>query len=554
MDSVNSLGESSSTPNSEHELYKDYVENYFSNIDSLGVYEPTRFVMRLSFSVKEKLSQLKSNYLNLDEIEPDTLEAYATYIHETIHWWQHIGSTSGLMLSLAFPAQTHVTLKFLKQLINKKYLKKPLLNDLVQQQDLAPDVKKILNLIVNKHFDLEFCKALLIDPANCQGEVKNAFFESPGQSYSFLWASILWLLGSTLDKKMSYLPDPRNWESIFYNLNQQRAIGFYYGSPVFVPKIGVKAMFEGQARFSQIQFLHFTSGKKNGWKEFEKAGYLNGIYVECFNLFLELTESAWPIKINDPIVALFLLVCDIAMNPSEGFPFDISSHENFVQSVDPGWRFFKLCEVIRSKHQDLKTLIENYSASEYYTVCLTLCNEISTKSPLEIAQKIYEWSDKHEELKDLLHEEELFNFQDENTPIRVIFSKFIRYQKDKLSHPEFFCWPGYWLSGGIADEIEGSLFMKHGAIFRDDENRDVVATLFQDKPVENIQATLNKYFRWIIIYEYTRQWVVNRGDFSHDFFWITSQHSLQDLANFAKEAFLEAFGIAPESIEVAKLI
>jgi hypothetical protein len=36
-----------------------------------------------------------------EAINFDGLQAFSTYLHETIHWWQHVGSTIGLLRSLA---------------------------------------------------------------------------------------------------------------------------------------------------------------------------------------------------------------------------------------------------------------------------------------------------------------------------------------------------------------------------------------------------------------------------------------------------------------------
>jgi hypothetical protein len=29
----------------------------------------------------------------------DVAQAFSTYLHETIHWWQHVGTSAGLMLT-----------------------------------------------------------------------------------------------------------------------------------------------------------------------------------------------------------------------------------------------------------------------------------------------------------------------------------------------------------------------------------------------------------------------------------------------------------------------
>jgi hypothetical protein len=39
----------------------------------------------------------------IDGIDSETIQAaLSTYLHETVHWWQHIGSTAGLVSSLAY--------------------------------------------------------------------------------------------------------------------------------------------------------------------------------------------------------------------------------------------------------------------------------------------------------------------------------------------------------------------------------------------------------------------------------------------------------------------
>ncbi|CDK71709.1 hypothetical protein [Klebsiella pneumoniae IS22] len=41
------------------------------------------------------------------------------FFHETIHWWQHVGSVSGIILSLCYPAQIHINHVHLKDLLKK---------------------------------------------------------------------------------------------------------------------------------------------------------------------------------------------------------------------------------------------------------------------------------------------------------------------------------------------------------------------------------------------------------------------------------------------------
>jgi hypothetical protein len=50
----------------------------------------------------------------------------STYLHETVHWWQHIGSTYGFILSLNYPVQSHCTHFDLKRLVEHDGFKKQL--------------------------------------------------------------------------------------------------------------------------------------------------------------------------------------------------------------------------------------------------------------------------------------------------------------------------------------------------------------------------------------------------------------------------------------------
>jgi len=67
---------------------------------------------------------------------------------------------------------------------------------------------------------------------------------------------------------------------------------------------------------------------------------LDGVYGAAFDCFLKHAEFSWPASIHDPIVGLFLLVCDMAINPGEGFPLPLRSPATFITDVDPGIRFF----------------------------------------------------------------------------------------------------------------------------------------------------------------------------------------------------------------------
>src|SRR5690606_2549716 len=97
--------------------------------------------------------------------------------------------------------------------------------------------------------------------------------------------------------------------------------------------------FEGQARFAQLQYLYFVLGAEYTWTVIEADRMLSDRYTKAFKFFLELTGFSWPDTVSDPLVGLFLLVCDIAINPAERFSLTRWSFSTFVTDVNPCMRF-----------------------------------------------------------------------------------------------------------------------------------------------------------------------------------------------------------------------
>lgn len=76
-----------------------------------GVYNHVIFVLRLNPKVHDILYQVEAK--DTGDLTPGEIhQALSTLFHETMHWWQFIGSTSGLIMSLSMPAQTMFNLQF----------------------------------------------------------------------------------------------------------------------------------------------------------------------------------------------------------------------------------------------------------------------------------------------------------------------------------------------------------------------------------------------------------------------------------------------------------
>lgn len=529
-----------------------YFENYNACYNARGLYDSMQFVLRLRPDIHQLLGKAEVGLKKSSELDFDTVQAFSTYLHETIHWWQHIGSISGLILSLSYPAQSHVNSKHLNDYIKFTGPIKPIVKyNQLNASEFKPSSKEFqtINIILNNFFDIEFFKRLTIQPKSANSFVNDHMFESVGHSFHIAYSCFLNVLSSSFDRELSFLPDAREWVKEFSRLSNEKVHGYYHGSPINLTPIGLHDLYEGQARFSQMQYLYLGSGGNLTWEDFEDMGMLNGIYYSAFAAFLELTSSERPESLNSPIISLFLLVLDITINPSDGFPFDIDSFESFIPCTDPGLRFSFICNAINTELPELKSAIVEHSASEYYSVSKKICDAISCHSPLDAASKINEWATNEASLIKLMSEEKTFEFDKENLPIRLIFSRFIRYQQDKLNTPEFFCWPGVYTAGDKSTVEAVNLFKEHQSLFSDKADGDIYPRTFPDKEDRQVKNTFDIFYSWIITYDLTRQWIAGDGPFDYDYLWLTSKHNQEEVADWAKNEFKNVYGVDPDEFK-----
>jgi len=522
-----------------------------ANWKAQGSYHPMRFVLSLRPDIHRALDPAERDQYSTE----DQLQAFSTYLHETIHWWQHIGSTLGLLLTLSHPAQTHFNKERLDRIIRTagpvKSLRK--FDTTTVGSGLDPGAcRDELTVVLNNWHDIEFFRELARDTQSAQRCVQDPYFESVGHSFEMAVGSVLWLLSSTIDPQMSMFPDPRKWEPEFARLRNARVTGHYFGSDVHLPPLGARALFEGQARFSQIQYLFQVSGKSLTWEQCERMGMLHGIYREAFEGFLKLTGTDWPATPADPIVGLFLLVCDLAMNPGAGFPCELVTADSFVNDVDPGMRFLRMGYWLKSEGRSLLTSVIEYSKEEYLGISNTLSAAIGCDSPEQIGKRVSDWS-LQSPMQKLLAEDEDFEFEPGNLPVRVFLTRFVRFQLDKQLAPHFFCWPGMCYprpSGTASEPSSQELFRRNQALFVDRPDGDIYPALLKGKDEAALSKTFNHFYAVVAAYELTRQWISDDGPFDFDFLWLTSQYPQRDIQEWASRIFEESFNVRPGSFRI----
>lgn len=521
-----------------------------------GMYSPLQFVLRLRPDIHRALNQTSAGWHSASLLSFEQRHAASTYLHETIHWWQHVGSSSGLFLSLLYPAQAHLNHRHLQNLLRAAGPFKSIYDRNIRGGVLENEGQSInddINIILNNWHDIEFYRYFITDPTHASEFVNDKYFESQCHSFKVAIRAVLWLISSVADPEVNFIPDTRTWEDVSNKLSTEKVEGFYYGSPVRIPPVGARQIFEGQARVSQLQFL-FAGISTASFAELVEGGYLEGVYGEAFACYLELTDCDPPETIHDAIVATFLLICDIAINPSEGVVKEFQPFHTLLEQHDPGLRFVRLCGALNKCLADVLAYVGDYSANGYRRASEILCGLANVSPPLFLAQTAQGWSREMPGLKKLLEEDSTFNFENANLPVRVFVARFFKFQLDKLEHPEVFCWPGYWMAGSHVTEEKAAevlrLFNEHSALFLDKEDGDVYPRLWASKDESTMQHTFDRFYTWVAVYDLVRQWTVTSGPFAIDFGWLSSKFSQTEMEGWANEAFKHVFGVSPEEFKI----
>ena len=523
-----------------------------ATLEAHGTYETFEFVLRLSPLVHQTLAALPTGIVSNGEIGFEGAQAFSTYLHETIHWWQHVGSTFGLVTSLTYPVEAHANHNHLKALGRAVGFKKSVRQLAISMDGLVtPETPAgLANTIVNNQFDFDAFRYVTYGPEARRHIVQLGMFQSIGHALGITYGNVVFQLAQVADPDFEVIPKPDDWYAAIMAQREAELEGYYFGSPVDVLPIGAREIMEGQARFAQIQYLHFASGGRLGWDDFDAIGWLGANeYTAAFEAFLALAELERPEGVDDPAVALFLLICDMALNPGSGFPFAALSPSTFIEDVDPGTRFWFLARSVH-KHPDLANAIHGYSREEYADVSQRLAEAIIVHPPLAIARTVAAWPKESASIAALMNEYRTFDFEPVNLPIRFMLSHFIAYMADKAVRPEIFCWPGAWMAGERVSQDVADLFDRHRAPFVDKADDDgVFPRTYPDKDEKTVQEAFQGFYAATITYDLTRQWITEPGAFHYRYNWLVQNAKHDEMKQYADRHFHSIYGVWPDDIE-----
>ena len=68
----------------------------------------------------------------------------------------------------------------------------------------------------------------------------------------------------------------------------------------------------------------------------------------------------------------------------------------------------------------------------------------------------------------------------------------------------------------------------------------------RDASDQRFRKSLNRFFASTLLYDLTRQWILEDGPFRYDFHWLTGRHDNAELITWAKTMFDAHFGVHPD--------
>jgi hypothetical protein len=409
------------------------------------------------------------------------------------------------------------------------------------------------NTAVNNALDVEYYKYYAYDPRkNIQWMIKENHFESVGHSYSVVYSQLVGMIANAIDPEFKILPKISGWDAELQRLKAAQHEGFYWRSPVRLPATGMRAIYEGQARFIQLQFLNNTQEEPLSCTDLRDMGYFSGIYVEAFERFLELAEAEWPEHLHDPLIGLALLVCELSINPTRGLPLEVTSFEDMILDLDVGVRFTKLCFSVKELPH-LKQSITEYSKEEYIAVSEELTETAGYDHPMEGLSAVLKWLEKAPGLPKLMEEYRTFEYEPMNLPIRVFLSHFVALCQDKIEHPEFFCWSGAYMAGDKNTKDVRDIWLRHLSLFSDRGDKEgVYPRRWPNRAEKAVIDTFQHFYGTMALYDLTRQWLLKDGPFVCDFRWLSENYDQTQPEAWGNDSFKKIYGVTLDDFEIVQ--
>lgn len=452
----------------------------------------------------------------IEKTDKDIILSYGTYLHELYHSIQFYGSSLGFISILSNSAQG--ALMAILRSISDTDLVKPLY--MQEQINNIPEV----NHIVNTFFDIEFAVGLIFYPDKAEEIFKSPWFESTGHSYRYLYQESLMQLEQTFEYKNKWMSYYKDWKEEFKQLEAKKEPMYFFKSAMLYNIFGLQDIVEGQARFQEIQYIYSMNKEDNDWEKIKKRNLLEPMYTKVFAIFLTYLELDFPDNPLSKVVNCFLLVCDIAINPTVGYPDPIIKYEKFVTDVNPYCRFMECLSIIK---KDIKILdeFENISGEVYWKVTDYILGKLNKNTIEHCWNTIVDNSNYILGIQEIQNKYIDLMYDDKNCKNilnEYYYMSHVNLIRKKIEHPEFYCWMGQYIAGE-SDEFDTKEILELIG-----ENSPMFISLKKNEALElnNIHSHRKGYekfasyfFDYQTFIDLERQLVTQRGKFRFNYPW-----------------------------------
>jgi hypothetical protein len=516
----------------------------------MGDFDPLNSVVRLDDKVSQMLDARAAP--NRNEVVPagsPELRAFSTYLHETIHWWQHISTTAGFVHALSTASQASATIAYLSQA--GPAFPKPLTS--VDLDSLS--VNHPIRLAVARWTEIEYGVSSLSVPRRfnilLQQGAGSSFYESLGHTLLLFQISTVAALARSFDPGYAGLPDATRWIPFYDEFVRSQNTFFVPNQLIDLP-LGMHHIMEGQARMSELQFRSLTVNSMS-ISEAMNLNWLVGDYGVAFEQFLRYAELTQPDDFDDPVVSMFLLLCDIALNPSSGYPEPINPRRDFVRDFHPGIRFLRLCQQIKRDKSLIKS-VNRLSYDAYIKISQRLCERLDWLDPVAVGEKCLDAGQRMSGYQTLEEQAERCDFGIEDVPLRFYMSRHLEFLDLRTQCPHFYCWPGRYLAftekeSDTAPYFNEMLTWSMPPFVTSSATSGVQATNIARGNEEARSKFTGHYFATQVCYDMIRQWISNPGDFAFKYNW-KPELSESDLETLSAH-FKKTVGFSHEKIGIA---
>jgi hypothetical protein len=338
----------------------------------------------------------------------------------------------------------------------------------------------------------------------------------------------------------------------FSALAEANSSFFNEGEVVSLP-LGMQDLLEGQARVSEIQYRDLAH-KDLPWEEANSAGWLEGIYGQAYRVFLQVTGMAPPRSPLEDQVWLFLLLCDIALNPDQGYAFKVEIDDAFPAVVHPGIRFVRLCKAVARDHS-IANRVADLSIDAYQSVTAALCDQLGWRSPNAIHRHVVASLGNVEKFRNTRDDVRAGRWDHHHLPFRLYLCLHEQMLNERIERPHYFCWIANYLS------LSNKASMGREADIREWLDRNLppfemplggslseIAVSRPDLSRDQEERLISIYFSSLAVTDLQRQWLARSGNMVLSFSW--QAQLTPELEEDIRATFERNFGVSINALRV----